>query len=138
VRRRRRARALAVFVDQLLQIVDGKQIHVAQICDRRVDVSRHGEVDHQDGAMPPRADGSSDRALGDQRQGARRAAHDDVGCGQFLVEGGQVHGIALHLGRDVLGARQRTVGDHHALDAGACKMTRGEAIISPAPIIKAE
>ncbi len=85
---------LPVLVDQLLQIVDGKQVNVFQLGDRRIDVARHRQVHHEDRPPAPRADGRLRRALGDERHRARGAADDDVGLGQFLVEILETDGIA--------------------------------------------
>ena len=64
---------------------------------------------------------------GDEGEGARRAAHHDVGRGEFLLEGAKVDGIAFDLGGEGLRARQSPVGDHHALDAGRCEVAGGES-----------
>ena len=83
---RRHLALLAVLVDQLLQVVDGEEVNVVELGDGRLDVARHREIDHEYRTMAAGAHRGRRRALGDDRHRACRAAHDDVGLRELLVE----------------------------------------------------
>ncbi len=92
---RRELALLTILIDQLLQVVDGEQVHVFQLGHRRVDVARHGQIDHENGPPSSCAYRIFSRLLGDERHQTRGAGNDDVGLSQLLVEivEARLHGL---------------------------------------------
>jgi hypothetical protein len=51
------------------QIVDRVQVHAQEIADRRIEVARHGQIEHEQSAAAAAADGSGQRVGGQDRLG---------------------------------------------------------------------
>ncbi len=62
---------LSIFIDQLLQVVDGKEVDVLQVRNRRIDIPRDRQIDHENRPAAPRPDGGGGRILVDEGHGAR-------------------------------------------------------------------
>ena len=86
---------LPIFVDQLLQVIDRKEIDILQIGDRRLDIARHRHIDHENRPPAPGAKRGLHRVLGHQRRGARGTADDDIRLGQFMLQIAQANRVAL-------------------------------------------
>ena len=85
--------------------------HVAQARHFRLDIARHGQVDHEHRLVAARFDGPFDQALADQRQGGCGARNDNVELGQQIRQLGQADRFAVEAGGKRLATVHGAVGD---------------------------
>ncbi|SOZ14370.1 hypothetical protein CBM2609_A170033 [Cupriavidus taiwanensis] len=105
------------FAHDGAEVVDGIEEDVVQARDFGLDVARHGQVDHHDGAVLAPLDRALDRSQADDRQRAGGARHHDVELMQALAQvrqadrvGGQA--LAAELLGQLLAALHSAVGHH--------------------------
>ena len=102
--------ALEVFRHHVVQVIDSVQVDVVQLADFRFDVTRYGNVDHEDRLVPALFQRTLDRALAQDWQLAGGGADDDVAVGQFLGDVGQQYGVRAELLGQDTGPLQGAVG----------------------------
>ncbi len=68
---RRHLAVTPVFLDDLMQVIDGIKEDVAEFADLRLDVPRYGDIDHEHRAVAATLERSLDHALAEDRQGRR-------------------------------------------------------------------
>ena len=117
------------------EVVDGVQEHVVELADFRLDVARHGQVDHEHRPVAARLDRALDHAQADDRQRRRGARHDDVELVQRVGQFGQAHRLAVEALRRA-SRRAPACGWRRRCARGFCaaKCVAHNSIISPAPM----
>ena len=117
---------LHVLVDDLPQVVDRIKVGVLEGGDRRVDVARHGEVEHEHRPVAALLERALHVGEADHEPGTRGRGDDDVGLRQVRGErleadhrGGQTFG-------DALGAVGAAVRDDEAADLLRVQVARRE------------
>ncbi len=101
-----------------MEVVHRIEVDVFQLAHLRLDVARHGDIDHEDGLVATLLERPLHRALAEDRQLAGSGADDDVTVDQFVRNVGQQHGMGAEFFRQVAGALQGSVGNDdtpHAL-----------------------
>lgn len=89
---------LEVLRNHLMQIVDRVQIDVVQLADLRLDVPRHGDIDHEHRLVFAPLQCLLDRTLAENRQLAGGGADDDVAVVQFVRDIGEQDRLRTQFG----------------------------------------
>ena len=110
-----------------MQVIDGIEVDVIQLADLRLDIARHGDVDHEDRLVLALFQRTLHRALAEDGQLAGRGTDDDVAVRQFVGNVREQHGVGAELLGQLAGTFQGAVGDDDTLDALIVQVARHQA-----------
>ncbi len=97
------------------EVVHGVEVDVLERLHLGLDVARHGQIDHEHGAVAAFFERALDGAQADDGQAAGRAADHGIELVQAVGQVGQPHDLAAEAGGKLFTALQRAVGDGEAL-----------------------
>lgn len=109
--------ALEILRHYFVEVVDAIEVDVVQFADFRLDVARHGDVDHEHRLVLALLQRALHGALAEDRQLAGSGADDDIAVGQLLGYLRKQHRMGAELLGEQAGALQGAVGHHDALHA---------------------
>src|SRR5690606_23903793 len=124
---RRALAALEVFLDDLVQVIDGIEVDIVQLAYLRFDIAWYGDIDHEDRLVSALLQRALHRALAEDRQLAGGGADDDVAVDQLVRNVREQHRVRTELLGQLAGTLQGAVGDDDALDALVMQVTRHQA-----------
>src|SRR5690242_18440903 len=110
------------FLDDLGQIIDRIKKDVIEFRNLRLYVPRHGQIDHEDGAMLANLDGAFQHALAQYRKRAGSAGHHDIVQSQLFGKLVQCDDVPVESMSEYLRALDGSVGNRHAFGVSGGKM----------------
>ncbi len=110
-----------------MQVVDGVEIDIVQLADLRLDVPRHGDVNHKHRLVLAPLQRLLYRALAEDRQLTGGGADDDVAVVQLFRDIGKQDCLRPQLRRQRTGALEGTVGDDDFLHALLVQVARHQS-----------
>jgi len=108
------------------QIVHGVKIDVFKRLHLQLNVTRHGQINHEHGPVLALLEGALHRAQADDGQGAGSAADDGVKLVQALWQVAQAHDFRAKAAGQFFATLQRAVGNRHRLGVLGCKVGGGQ------------
>lgn len=114
----------AVLLDDLVEVVHGVEKDVVEVADFRLDVARHSDIDHEDGAVAALLERPFGHALAENGKRRRGGGDDDIGAHQGLGDLVQRDRLGIELLRQHLGPLAGAVGHDHVAHPGLAQMAR--------------
>ena len=110
--------AAHILVDDLPQVIDAVEVHIAQFAHLGFYIPGHGDIHHQHGAMLAHLDGLFHGALAQDGQLAGGGGDHDIGLQQLAGNFGQQYRLGAEFLRQLTGPPQGAIGDDYAADPG--------------------
>ena len=108
------------------EIIDGIEENIVELADLKLNVTRHGQIDHEDRSVSARLDRPLDQPQSDDRQLAGGAGNDDIELGQAFADVFKTDRRRAETIRQRATTINRPVGDDDLLRLLRRKMRRAQ------------